>query len=83
MKRNGAWQAKTPSEQEGWMRHMHEEHVSPEEVGKMAAKAGVKTIVMTHLAPSLNPNDDYLRFADDAKKHFSGEIKIAKDLMQF
>ena len=43
----------------------------------------VKTIVMTHLAPSPNPDDDYRRFADEAKKHFSGEIKIAKDLMQF
>jgi ribonuclease BN (tRNA processing enzyme) len=83
MKRNGNWQDKTPAEQEGWTRHMHEEHVSPEEVGKMAAKAGVKTIVMTHFGPSLNPNDDYQRFADEAKKHFSGEIKVAKDLMQF
>ena len=83
MKRNGNWQDKTPSEQEGWTRHMHEEHVSPEEVGKMAAKANVKTIVMTHFGPSLNPSDDYQRFADEAKKHFSGEIKVAKDLMQF
>ncbi len=82
-KRNGAWQAKTPAEQEGWIRHMHEEHVTPEEVGKMAAKAGVKMIVMTHLAPSPNPDDDYQRFADEAKKHFSGEIKVARDLMQF
>jgi ribonuclease BN (tRNA processing enzyme) len=83
MKRNGNWQDKTLAEQEGWIRHMHEEHVSAEEVGKMAAKAGVKTIVMTHLAPSLNLNDDHQRFADEAKKHFSGEIKVAKDLMQF
>jgi ribonuclease BN (tRNA processing enzyme) len=83
MKRNGAWQAKTAAEQEGWIRHMHEEHVSPEEVGKMAAKAGVKTIVMTHFGPSLDPNDDFARFATEAKKHFSGEILVAKDLSQF
>jgi hypothetical protein len=44
MKRNGAWQAKTESEQEGWLRHMHEEHVTPEEVGRFAAQAGVKTV---------------------------------------
>jgi ribonuclease BN (tRNA processing enzyme) len=83
MKRNGNWQDKTQSEQEGWIRHMHEEHVSPAEVGKMGAKAGVKTIVMTHFGPSLNPNDDYQRFAEEAKKHFSGDVKVAKDLMQF
>jgi ribonuclease BN (tRNA processing enzyme) len=83
MKKNGAWQAKTQPEQEGWIRHMHEEHVSPEEVGKMATKAGVKTVVMTHFGPSTRPDDDYQRFADEAKKHFSGEVKVAKDLMQF
>ena len=38
MKRNGAWQAKSESQQEGWLRHMHEEHVTPEEVGRLAAQ---------------------------------------------
>jgi ribonuclease BN (tRNA processing enzyme) len=83
MKRNGVWQSKTPDEQTGWLRHMHEEHVSPEDIGKMAAKAGVKAVVMTHLGPSPNPNDDYQRYADEAKKYFSGPITIAKDLMKF
>ena len=83
MKRNGAWQAKTESEQEGWLRHMHEEHVTPEEVGRFAAQAGVKTVVMTHLSPSPDPNDDFARYAIAAKKHFSGSVLIAKDLMKF
>jgi len=83
MKRNGAWQAKTESEQKGWLRHMHEEHVTPEEVGRLAAQAGVKTVVMTHLSPSPDPNDDFARYAIAAKKHFSGPILIAKDLMKF
>jgi ribonuclease BN (tRNA processing enzyme) len=83
MKRNGAWQAKTPPEQEGWIRHMHEEHVTPEEVGKLAAKAGVKAVVMTHLTPSPDPNDDFARYAQGAKKNFAGPVTIAKDLMKF
>jgi ribonuclease BN (tRNA processing enzyme) len=83
MKRNGAWQAKTEFEQQGWLRHMHEEHVTPEEVGRLAAKAGVKTVVMTHLSPSPDPNDEYARYADAARKHFSGPVLIAKDLMRF
>ena len=82
-KRNGAWQAKTPAEQEGFLRHMHEEHVTPEDIGKMAAKAGVKAVVMTHLGPSVDPNDDYRRYIDEAKKYYSGPITIAKDLMKF
>jgi ribonuclease BN (tRNA processing enzyme) len=82
-KRNGAWQAKTPAEQEGFVRHMHEEHVTPEDVGKMAAKAGVKAVVMTHLSPSADPNDDHQRYIDEAKKYYSGPITLAKDLMKF
>jgi ribonuclease BN (tRNA processing enzyme) len=82
-KRAGAWQAKTEDEQKGWTRHMEEEHVSPKDVGEMATKAGIKTIVMTHFGPSVHPNDDYQRFADEAKKYFSGNVVLAKDLMEF
>ena len=49
----------------------------------LAAQAGVKTVVMTHLSPSSDPNDDFARYAIAAKKHFSGSILIAKDLMRF
>src|SRR5438067_10937888 len=83
MKKNGAWQAKTRDEQEGWIRHMNDEHVTPEQVGKMATAAGVKTVVMTHFSPTINPKDDYQRYVDGAKKFFSGSILLAKDLMQF
>src|SRR5712691_8861240 len=82
-KRNGVWQTKTPAEQEGFIRHMNEEHVTPEDVGKMAAKAGVKTVVLTHLGPTVTLNDDYQRYVDEVKKYFSGHIVLAKDLMQF
>ena len=83
MKKNGVWQAKTPAEQEGWIRHMNDEHVTPEQVGRMAATAGVKTVVMTHLSPTVDPKDDYQRYVDGAKKFFSGSVLLAKDLMQF
>ena len=79
----GIWQAKTPAEQEGFLRHMHEEHVTPEDVAKMATKAAVKTVVMTHFGPTVTPDDDYQRYAREAKKYFSGNIVLAKDLMRF
>ena len=82
-KRNGSWQAKTPAEQEGWIKHMKDEHVTPQQVGQMAAAAGVKTVVMTHFTPTVNPKDDYQRYVDGAKTFFSGSILLAKDLMQF
>ncbi len=82
-KRSGAWDAKTKDEQEGFLRHMHEEHVTPEDIGKMATKADVKPVVMTHIGPSPDPNDTYQRYVDEAKKYYSGPITLAKDLMKF
>jgi ribonuclease BN (tRNA processing enzyme) len=82
-KKNGTWEKRPPEEQEAFLRHMHEEHVTPEDVGKMAAKAGVKMVVLTHLLPTANPDDDYQRYADATKKYFSGRVAVAKDLAQF
>jgi ribonuclease BN (tRNA processing enzyme) len=82
-KKNGTWQSKTAGEQEGFLRHMHEEHVTPEDIGKMAAKAGVKAVVMSHLGPTVDPHDNYARYVDEAKKYYSGPITIATDLMKF
>jgi ribonuclease BN (tRNA processing enzyme) len=81
LKRSGVLQS--PSEQEGFIHHMREEHVTPEDVGKMAAKAGVKAVVLTHLSPTVDPVDDYQRYVDQAKKFYSGPITLAKDLMKF
>lgn len=83
MKRNGNWQTKTESEKDGWIRHMQEEHVTPEQVGQMAAAAGVKTVVLTHFSPTVNPKDDFQRYVDGAKKVYSGNVRLAKDLMRF
>jgi ribonuclease BN (tRNA processing enzyme) len=82
-KKSGVWQSKTASEQQGLLRHMHEEHVTPEDAGKMAAKAGAKALVITHLGQTADPNDNYHRYVDEAKKYYSGPITIAKDLMKF
>ena len=80
--RAGRWQTMTPKEQAQWLRHQTEEHLTPEEVGKMAKRAGVKTVVLTHLGPRPN-TDDYTSWAEEVKKHFSGQVLIAKDLMEF
>jgi hypothetical protein len=38
---------------------------------------------MTHLSPSVDSNDDYQRYIDEAKQYFSRPITLAKDLMRF
>ena len=56
-------------------------HTSAEDCGRIAARAGVKTLVLTHLLPS----DDGLvsdeTWRAEARRHFSGEIVVAQDLM--
>ena len=82
-KRSGVWQRKSPQEQGSFVQHMMEEHVTPEAVGTMAARANVKMVIMSHLTPSVRPDDDYQRYADEAAKFFPGRIVVAKDLMKF
>ncbi|MCO5398242.1 MBL fold metallo-hydrolase [Ralstonia soli] len=80
---NGTWQGMTPEQQAAFMRHVVEEHLTPDEVGKMAAHARVKTVVLTHLLPTVNEHDDYQRYVPEVKKFFSGTVVVARDLMAF
>jgi ribonuclease BN (tRNA processing enzyme) len=79
---DGRWQAMTPAEQAGFMRQATQGHMSLEAVGKMAARANVKTLVLSHLTARTG-TDDYTPWAEEVKKHFSGQVLIAKDLMEF
>jgi ribonuclease BN (tRNA processing enzyme) len=79
----GRWQRRTPKEQEEAIRHQIEEHVRPEQVGEMASRAGVKTVILTHLSATGDPKDEYERLVETVKKHFSGQVLVAKDLMEF
>jgi ribonuclease Z len=53
-------------------------HTSAEEAGQLAAQAGVKTLVLTHLIPA---NADET-FRERAAKHFDGEIIVGRDLLR-
>jgi ribonuclease BN (tRNA processing enzyme) len=80
--RDGRWQAMSETEQKEYIRHMVEEHLTPQQIGVMATRANVKTVVMSHLTPRPG-SDDYTPWADELRKHFSGQVLIAKDLMEF
>ena len=81
--RDGQWASWSVSEQTEFMRHLTDEHLSPSDVAKMATRAGVKSVVLTHLSPSGDPKDEYGRFADAVKKGYSGEVAVAQDLKEF
>jgi ribonuclease BN (tRNA processing enzyme) len=79
MTNDGRWQVMTPDEQAGIRQQAAQAHMEPEAVGKMAARANVKTVVLTHLGRY----PDYTPLAEEVKKHFSGQVLIANDLMEF
>jgi ribonuclease BN (tRNA processing enzyme) len=79
--KSGQWQAMTSDEQAGIKRQMSQGHLSPDVIGKMAARVGVKTVVLTHL--TAKPDDDYTPWVSEVKKYFPGQVLIAKDLMEF
>jgi ribonuclease BN (tRNA processing enzyme) len=57
-------------------------HTPVEEVGRIAAEAGVKTLVLSHFVPGDVPgvtDDDWL---SGARAHFSGEIVVGQDLLE-
>ena len=63
-------------------KHLLESHTTTEDVGRVAAAAGVKVLVMSHFVPGDDPlvTDD--NWTEDVKKNFSGRIVVAKDLME-
>ena len=69
-----------PVKFEAFMAHMKADHTPVEDVGRIAAEAGVKTLVLSHLTPAIDSiTDDTWRAP--AAEHFKGEIIVGKDLM--
>jgi len=66
---------------EGIWAHIAGTHSNTEEVGRMAAEAGVRTLVLTHLVPGslVDVKDD--AYLDGVRKHFKGEVLVGRDLM--
>jgi hypothetical protein len=63
--------------------HMEQEHLTPEEVGKLAAKARVKTVVLTHFSPGLDGETDVSGYTTGVRKYFSGTVIAGQDLFEY
>ncbi|TAI59898.1 MBL fold metallo-hydrolase [Bradyrhizobium sp. Leo170] len=63
-------------------KHLLESHTTTEDVGRVAAAAGVKVLVMSHFVPGDDPLVTDENWTEDVKKTFSGRIVVAKDLME-
>ncbi|MBY6005310.1 MBL fold metallo-hydrolase [Salipiger bermudensis] len=64
--------------------HLSEHHVSPEQIGRMAAAAGVSKVVATHLVAGARITPEQTEsWAELIRAGFDGEIAIAEDLQDF
>jgi ribonuclease BN (tRNA processing enzyme) len=62
--------------------HLYASHTLTEDVGKVAAAANVKMLVMSHLVPGDDTTITDEMWMEGARKHFTGPIVVAKDLME-
>lgn len=62
--------------------HLVASHSSPEDVGRVAAAARVKTLVLTHFVPGDDPSITDAQWSEGVRKHFSGTVIVGRDLME-
>lgn len=62
--------------------HLLASHTSAEDAGRVAAAAGVKTLVLSHFVPPDDPLVTEEMWRDAARTHFRGEIIVGRDLME-
>lgn len=63
--------------------HHSKQHLSAEEVGKLAAAANVKMVVLNHLAFAEDREGAAAPFLLGVRKHFKGPVAAGRDLDQF
>ena len=66
------------------LRHLADDHMTPEQVGQLAKDAGVKRVVLSHLSPGadgdVNPDAMY---AAGVRSVYQGPVTVAADLESF
>lgn len=65
------------------VRHILASHTDAEDVGRIAAEAGVRTLVLSHFVPTEGPGaptDE--QWLDAVRQHFKGTVVLGRDLME-
>ena len=74
--------AKLPN-RDNIINHLTESHTSPEDAGRIAARAGVKTLVLSHLVPGDSEIAGRPTGRARARAEFAGNVVCGVDLDQF
>lgn len=57
-------------------------HATQEEVGQIAARANVGTLVLNHFVPGYDPQETDEDWTAGVRKHFDGKVIVGTDLME-
>lgn len=63
--------------------HLSTHHLTSDQVGQLAAKAKVKKLVITHMAPGLDTPAEFEKYTSEVAAFYEGDITIANDLDRF
>lgn len=58
-------------------------HISPEDVGKMAARAQVGAVLLNHIVPGLDNETDMTMYTAGVLQFYSGPVICGKDLFEY
>lgn len=62
--------------------HLLASHVTTEQLGRLAAEAQVKTLVMSHLVPGDDPSITDAMWEEGVRRHYGGRIIVGRDGME-
>ena len=77
------WERPNTPQPASVVRHILASHTDAVDVGRVAAAAGVRTLVLTHYVPTEgpgSPTDD--QWLAGARRHFKGRVVLGRDLME-
>ena len=57
-------------------------HTTAEQVGRVAAKAGVKLLVLSHFVPAEDPTVPDHEWLAPVRRHFNGPVVVGRDLLE-
>ena len=80
------WRSRGGSDQaqvDALIAHLRQDHLTPEDVGKMASSAKVGMVVLNHLVPGWDDETDPEAYARGVRRYFTGRVVVANDLDRF
>ena len=64
-------------------RHLLAHHLSPRQAGELASAAGVGSVVLTHISPSVREAAHAREIVSEAGQAFDGNVVLARDLDRY